>query len=128
MDILDFFVPTGLTEEVIVSDRFKDENGEIIPFIIKAVSEEDSRKIRIFSMTDKGRIDRDKYLTLLVCKAVTSPNLCDSTLQSAYGVLGEDRLLSKMLLAGEFALLAKKVQALCGFDINLQDRISEIKN
>ena len=32
----------GKTKEVIVSDRFKDENGKPVPFVIKAISQEEN--------------------------------------------------------------------------------------
>ncbi len=56
------------------------------------------------------------------------PDLNDSELQRAYGVIGASKLLKKMLLVGEFATLSAKVQKISGIDTDINDEIEEAKN
>ena len=49
-------------------------------------------------------------------------------LQRAYGVIGESKLLAKMLYVGEYADLMKEVQELSGLDKDINDDIEEAKN
>lgn len=116
MDALTYFMPQEpSTKSVLISSRFTDEAGEKLPFVIRPVTEAESRDLRIRCRTERG-VDRERYYAGLVCASVVSPALDDERLQKKYGVLGEEALLSKMLLAGEYARLLLEVQALCGFE------------
>ena len=60
--------------------------------------------------------------------AVVEPDLKSDELQRAYGVIGESKLLAKMLYVGEYADLMKEVQELSGLDKDINDDIEEAKN
>lgn len=127
MDISYFFnKPIDISKEVFISNRFKDKQGVAMPFIIKPITEAENEMLRISSRDLEGRLDYDKYLLKLVASCIASPNLQDSNLQKSYGVLGEEKVLSAMLLAGEYALLLENVQNICGFDT--PSKVEEIKN
>jgi len=78
--------------------------------------------------TGTETFDRQGYINELVASAVVYPDLKNAELQKAYGVLGEVDLLKKMLLIGEFAVLAQKVQELAGLDEDINELVEEAKN
>jgi hypothetical protein len=78
--------------------------------------------------TGAETFDRQGYINELVASAVVYPDLKNAELQKAYGVLGEVDLLKKMLLIGEFAVLAQKVQELAGLDEDINELVEEAKN
>jgi len=118
-------------KEVIISDRFQ-EDGKPVPFVIRAITQKENEElIKRHTKKDKKGIDtfdRTSYIHELVARAVVFPDLKNAELQKAYGVLGEIELLKVMLLAGEFAELAKEVQRLSGVDVDINEEIEEAKN
>ena len=119
------------SKEVIVSNRFT-EDGKIIPFIIKPITqEENSALIKKFTKKDKKGAEmfsRADYVLALTASAVTYPDLTSAELQKGYGVLGESSLLQKMLFMGEYAELAQEVQLLSGLEKDINEEIQEAKN
>ena len=119
------------TKEVVISQRFKDEDGNIIPFTIKTISATEISEIQAQSMKKKDGIndfDSNVFLSKLTAAAVVYPDLKDASLQKSYGVLGEEALLKEMLISGEYNTLSSLVQALNGMDENIQDLIKQVKN
>lgn len=118
-------------KEVIVSDRFQ-EDGKPVPFVIRPITQKENELlIKKYTKRDKKgneTFDRVGYIHELVASAVVFPDLKNAELQQAYGVLGETELLKEMLLAGEFATLAKAVQELSGIDVDINEKIEEVKN
>lgn len=119
-------------KEVMISNRFV-EDGKPVPFVIKPISQEENKSlIKRFTTQDKKKgtqsFDRPEYIATLTASAVVFPDLSNAELQKAYGVLGASNLLQKMLYAGEYAELVDAVQAISGFDENINDDIEEIKN
>lgn len=121
-------------KEVIVSERFQ-ENGKPVPFIIRPVTQEENEEIlRKYRKTvKKGReekevFDQIGYSHELAASAVVFPDLNDTELQRAHGVLGATKLLKKMLFIGEFAALAQAVRDLSGLEEDINDEIEEAKN
>ncbi|MEC0171652.1 phage tail assembly chaperone [Paenibacillus graminis] len=124
------------TEEFVVSKRFKDKDGKPIPWKLTSITEEENLELRKASNKKvKGRngvytseFDPNEYLAKMVGASVVYPNLKDAELQKSYGVKGADALLRKMLLPGEFTVLAERVQALNGYDQDLNELVDEVKN
>ncbi|MFC6546135.1 phage tail assembly chaperone [Cohnella cellulosilytica] len=124
------------TEDFVISDRFKDEQGAPIPWKLRTLSEEENEEIRKAStqmVKEKGgqRIQETKpevYMAKIAVASVVFPDLKDADLQKSYGVLGAEALLKKMLRAGEYATLLGKVQELNGFDREFDDLVEEVKN
>lgn len=119
-------------KKVIISKRFLDENGELVPFEIKAITQEENKKLIIKnSKRDKKGIEvfnRAEYLAELTANAVVFPDLNNAELQKGYGCLGATSLIQKMLLVGEFAELTNQVQILSGLDEDINEDIEEAKN
>ena len=127
-----FLNPTKVEDkEVIASNRFL-EKGKPVPFKIKPITQEENAElIKKFNKKDKKGVetfDRTGYVQELTASAVVFPDLKSSELQKAYGVLGESKLLQKMLFVGEYAILAQEVQSLSGLDEDINEDIEEAKN
>jgi len=118
-------------KEVIVSNRFQEE-GKPVPFIIRPITQEENKQlIRKCTKRDKKgqeTFDRAEYISELTAAAVVFPDLTNTELQKAYGVLGASSLLQKMLYVGEYAELAQAVQELSGLDTDINEDIEEVKN
>lgn len=118
-------------KEIIVSNRFV-EDGKPVPFVVRPIMQEENKYlIKKFSKKDKkgaDSFDRAEYVQAMTATAVVYPDLTNSELQKAYGVLGESALLQKMLYVGEYAVLAQAVQEVSGLDTNINEDIEEVKN
>lgn len=129
-------VEAEVTEEVVVSQRFKDKDGNAIPWKIRSMTEEENAQCRKAAMKKiKGKggvysqeIDFEDYTARLVASSVVYPDLKNAELLDSYGVRGPETLLRKMLLPGEYTALLQKVQAMNGFDKSDADLIEEVKN
>lgn len=124
------------TEKVVISDRFKDEEGKPIPFELRYLTEEEAAEIRKQSTkVTKGRggmkgqeFDNEKYMAVMAARSVVFPDLKNAELQKSYGVMGDGELLKKMLLAGEFSVLYEKIGQMNGFDRDINDLKDDAKN
>lgn len=128
-------VNSEIIEEVVISDRFKDEAGKPIQWKVRSMTEEENEAIRKSAqrkIKEKGMVTIDtnseEYLAKLVVSSVVFPDLKDADLQKSYGVMGADKLLRKMLLPGEYAGLLQKVQSINGFDKDINELVDEVKN
>lgn len=119
------------SREVIVSDRFV-EDGNPVPFVIRPLTQDENEElIKLHQKKDKKGneyFDKTAYARDMVAAAVVEPDLDSADLQKAYGVLGRSRLLSKMLLIGEYATLTQAVQEISGLDNDIDELIEEAKN
>lgn len=119
-------------KEVIVSERFQ-ENGKPVPFVIRPITQKENEAlIRKYTKRDKKTgndiFDKVSYNQEMTASAVVFPDLSDTELQKAYGVLGESKLLTSMLYVGEYGNLMEAVQELSGLDKDINDDIDEAKN
>lgn len=118
-------------QKVVISNRFL-EDGKPVPFLIRPISQEENEAMmKLYTKKKKnGEIEFDnvRYTAALVASAVAFPDLKNADLQKAYGVLGEDKLLKKMLYVGEYATLTQAVQKLSGLDVDENDLIDDVKN
>ena len=129
-------VVSDTTEEVVVSPRFKDQEGRPVAWKLRSMNEEENQECRKAATRKvKGKngvytpeIDANEYMAKLMTASVVFPDLKNTELQRSYGVLGAETLLRKMLLPGEFAALGERVQALNGFDTNINELMDEVKN
>lgn len=119
-------------KEVIVSERFQ-ENGKPVPFVIRPITQKENEAlIRKYTKRDKKTgndiFDKVSYNQEMTASAVVFPDLSDTELQKAYGVLGESKLLASMLYVGEYGDLMEAVQELSGLDKDINDDIEDAKN
>lgn len=124
-------------KKIILSNRFKDENGKPIPFEIKALSATENDDLQRRCMVtvpvpgQRGQfvreLDQIKYTANLLAESVVYPNLNDAELQDSYGVKGADALLREMLYMGEYTQLAQEVSAISKVE-GLAELVAEAKN
>lgn len=121
-------VDSQIEEEIIISNRFKDENENVIKWKIKCISSLEDEEIRRGCFNKNNEFDFNKYLGKLNASCVTYPNLKNVQLQDSYKVISDDELLKAMLLGGEYAVLSEKVQEINGFNQTFDDLINTAKN
>lgn len=124
-------------KKVVVSNRFKDEKGDPIPWEIKALTEAENDELQRSCMVNvpvpgkRGQYSREldqvKYTGMLLAESVVEPNLHDAELQDSYGVKSADALLSNMLYSNEYNVLAQAVAGMGKFE-SLPELVDEAKN
>ncbi|MGE4214845.1 MAG: phage portal protein [Anaerotignaceae bacterium] len=122
----------------VVSSRFIGEDGNPEPWEIKSITgiEDEAIKkscmVKVAVMGKRSQVTQDfdvnKYSALLATACTVYPNLNSTQLQNAYGVMGAEDLLKKMLKPGEYNNYIAKVQEINGFDLPQRDLIEEAKN
>ena len=136
MGKLDLFlksrVPADFTEKIALSQRFADEEGNVILWELKSVSASEDEALRLSSVKrgegGSFELDTNIYAAKLASATVLFPDLNDAKLQDSYGVMGAERLLKEMLKAGEYQRLLKEVRRINGFGEVTGELVDEAKN
>nr|DAU66718.1 MAG TPA: tail assembly chaperone protein [Caudoviricetes sp.] len=132
-DLYAFLNPQKPTEEkeIIISERFKDQDGNIIPFKIRAITQEEndmlakkSRKGKKVNGIYNEQLDNTEYSRRLVVAATVFPPFDNAEICKKYDVLDPLLVPGKMLLAGEYAKLVNAIMEISDFG-GLED---EVKN
>lgn len=127
----------AVTEEVIVSRRYVDEDGNPIPFVLKAVDTkriEDLQDECTLPQFKKGKkvgeeIDWKRFACRLAVETTVYPNFRDGELLSSYGLVDPCDLVKEILnVGGEYAELIQAVQRVNGFDTDFEELVEEAKN
>lgn len=124
----------GLTEEVAISSRFKDKDGNLLKFKIKAMSGSEYEDIRkkCMRIAAKGKrsveMDLRKMNNTIVIENTLDPSFKDAESIKKVGCANPEEYLEKVLLAGEIAELANQIQQLSGFNRDINDLMDEAKN
>lgn len=58
--------------------------------------------------------DEKRYQETVLAESVVFPDLKDANLQNSYGVIGAERLLARLLLAGEYDCLRREAERING--------------
>ena len=127
-------VTTNIKE--IISTRFKDSKGSVIPFEFRALNSEEDKNIKKSCMKKvkmkKGvyqdELDIDTYTCKFLAASIVFPDLKNEELQKSYGVIGEVDLLRTMLLPGEFTEASLIAQSINGYNKSMNDLVEEAKN
>lgn len=121
----------SLTKEIIVSDRFKDDDGEIFKFKIKAMTQktfEEIKKKASFGNPNGTEPDEDILNCLIITENTLVPSFKDSESLKLLNCSSPYQYLNKVLLSGEIAFLAEEIIKLSGFDRSLSQMSEEVKN
>lgn len=115
-----------------VSANFKEEDGSIALWEIRAMSAMEVEKLRedFFTASKAAgkKTNMSSYTAYFVAASVVSPNLESATLQDSYGVMGAENLLLAMVDAGEYKALLEVIVKLNGLDKGLTELVGEAKN
>lgn len=133
MDIEAFLNPVQAEEtEVVISDRFKDSEGNPVPWVLKAAPIKEINKLRKKNTkTDKDGnvfVDTTQLNTEIAVASIVFPDLKDVRLQERYHTVGEVETLYAMLNDGECTELIKKALAVNGYGKSLNKTVKEVKN
>ena len=133
-----FLHPIKLQEEkeIVISKRFRYENGDIVPFKIRSLSQEENdtitKKSRKAIKTPTGmqeKFDALEYNKRLIVSATITPDFANKELCEHFGVLDPLLVPGKMLLPGEYTALLSAIEALSGFAENEDEKEDEtVKN
>lgn len=111
------------TKEVIISNRFVGEDGKPVPFQIRALTQEENKRIGKQSMRRvKGgkrgekELDSDVYASRLIVAATMYPDFTSEELCKGYGTMDPLEVPEKMLYAGEYNRLMDAIMKLSHFD------------
>ncbi|MEK5480306.1 XkdN-like protein [Paenibacillus sp. FSL R5-0407] len=122
----------NLTEEVVVSNRFKDKEGNLLKFKIKAMSGPEFEDVRKRSTTiqKKGKVEfnAQRFNNTCVINNTLEPSFKDAESIRKVGCSTPEEYLNKVLLPGEIATLAEHIQKLSGFDTDMEELVEEAKN
>lgn len=114
------------TKKVVVSNCFKDDKGNPIPWTIQSLSIEQIQAVAKASMVN-GQVDVQKNQVGMMTASVISPNLRNAELQDYFEVMTEEDLLKAMLLPVEYAKLYEAIADLN--DIKTEaEMVDEVKN
>lgn len=115
-------ITTEIIEERVISDRFVDDNGNPIPFRVRAIPQEvNDQLINKYTVTVKGKngqhekLNKTAYQSALVVACCVQPDFNAKDLCDAYGVVNPITLPGKMLFAGEFAQLTSFIMEVNNF-------------
>lgn len=124
-------------QKIVVSDRFRDENGKPVEWEISCISASENQKIRKNSIRNKPitgkrgqytqEFDAAAYQSRLATRCIVFPDLNNKELQESYGAMDAEQLISAMLTPGEFDDLILNITDLCGFKTE-EELVEEAKN
>ncbi len=115
-------------QERLISKRFPAFKARAIDETQAATLRKAATKIEWVKGNPVKEIDAEANMLALILACVTFPDLQDASLQEAWGVIGAEALLKKMLLPGEYALLSDWIAQMNGFDQSFQDLVDQAKN
>lgn len=116
----------GIEEEVKIGTR----KGQDIICKIKPISNERLNEIRkMCTRLDKKKtvVDIYKFQSSLCVECTLEPNFSNADFIQKLGVATGIDALNKVLLPGEKEELYQRIQALCGYDIDMNEVIEEAK-
>ena len=94
--------------EVLLTERVTADGGQML-FRIRPMSQRENEDI-----WRRCGEDMKRYEKMVLAESVVFPDLKDVNLQNSYGVAGAERLLGKLLLAGEYDRLRQAVEEING--------------
>lgn len=119
-------------KEIIISDRFVDDDRKPVPFKIRPLTQEENdalvkraKRTRTVNGVAQEYVDSSILSKSIVLAATVEPNFAEKELCDAYGVVDPSLVPVKMLLSGEYAKLAQAINDLSGFNANVEE---EAKN
>lgn len=125
---------TNITEEVFISNRFKDEKGKKLPFTIRAMTGDEFGTYQKACTTPakgkdgKPNFDATKFNAMVIENHCIEPDFKSAEFCKSVGVPTPQAAIQRVLLAGEIVELGTQITKLSGFDTDINDEIEEAKN
>ena len=115
--------PMEETEEYIVSERFRGEDGKVLPFKLRKLDQATANALRKKCQTTKTvrgqiveRTDEAKYTSLLIIESVIEPNFKDKEMCDYYKLIDPADVPGRMLSVGEYGNLSSEILRFNDFD------------
>lgn len=125
----------NITDEVIISPRFKDKEGKLLKFKIRAMTGDEfsafqkaSSKIDMTGKKRETRFDSNKYYTMAIVNCCLDPDFKNAEFLKKIGAITPEQAISKTLLPGEVVELGTQINTLSGFDVDINEEIENAKN
>ena len=124
-------------EEVIVSKRYADEQGNPIPFVLRALptarvdqlQDECMRPVRDKKRRGEKELDARRFSARLAIETTIFPDFRDTSLLESYGVTDPVDVAHQVLsVPGEYAEWVNAVQRVNGMDDDFEELVEEAKN
>lgn len=102
-----------ITREVVISNRFKDEEGKVVPFKVKTITQE-MNKLLTKKCTEVGKngqsnLNMKKYNNVLIVECCVVPDFKSAELCAAYGTNSPEEVPERLLIAGEYGRLMEAI-------------------
>jgi hypothetical protein len=124
-------------EEVIVSKRYKDKEGKVIPFIMKPCSTEkidEIEKTCMVPVKDKGkkvgeRLDTARFYARMAIASTVYPDFKAKEMRESYKSPDAVEVAKRVLsIGGEFSHWVNESLRINGFDESFDELVEEAKN
>lgn len=134
---LNYFMPEvakGKREnfEIVVSDRFVDEDGNPVAWTFRLLSAKEIDDLKNAAIVKKNKsllkVDTKKLIVDTISETIVYPNLKSEELQNAYGAMNISELLDKMLEGREYERFTDKLMKAQGFMDDPDVIIGDAKN
>lgn len=134
---LNYFMPEvakGKREnfEIVVSDRFVDEDGNPVAWTFRLLSAKEIDELKNAAIIKKNKsllkVDTKKLIVDTISETIIYPNLKSEELQNAYGAMNISELLDKMLEGREYERFTDKLMKAQGFMDDPDVIIGDAKN
>lgn len=134
---LNYFMPEvakGKREnfEIVVSDRFVDEDGNPVAWTFRLLSAKEIDELKNAAIVKKNKsllkVDTKKLIVDTISETIIYPNLKSEELQNAYGAMNISELLDKMLEGREYERFTDKLMKTQGFMDDPDVIIGDAKN
>ena len=134
---LNYFMPEvakGKREnfEIVVSDRFIDEDGNPVAWTFRLLSAKEIDELKNAAIVKKNKsllkVDTKKLIVDTISETIIYPNLKSEELQNAYDAMNISELLDKMLEGREYERFTDKLMKAQGFMDDPDVIIGDAKN
>lgn len=119
-----------IVKETAVSDRFKDENGNILKFKIKAMTQNGFLEVKKKALFLSGgkEISDELFNCFVIIENTVEPSFKDAKSLESLSCSNSVEYLNKVMLAGEINSLSEAILKLSGFDSSIEELAEQVKN
>lgn len=112
------------TKEIYISDKFKDAEGNPVPWVIRRIPISENRDLRNMCMYNQRQrngvyvkmLNQQKYLSQLVLTSTVFPDLRNVDLLKRWHANDAEEVLDALLTSGEYDDLIEAITEFNGYD------------
>lgn len=118
--------PAGRTKEVWL-DRFTDEEGKVVPIIVKCITPEENKRILQKFVKDDGSLDTAAYGDQMIVECMVEPDLKNAELCEYYGTMDPGDVPNRMFTIGEKQIIQDAIMEVNDIT-TASERLKKAKN